>query len=45
LEKIPLKFTGDVLAPGWLSDGRVVSGAWPFRSALWRFRPVASEKE
>jgi Tol biopolymer transport system component len=42
LEKIPLKFTGDVLAPGWLSDGRVVSGAWPFRSALWRFHAISN---
>ncbi|HEV2423934.1 MAG TPA: protein kinase [Terriglobia bacterium] len=45
LEKIPLTFTGDVLAPGWLGDGRVLSGAWPFRSALWRFRPEANRSK
>lgn len=42
LEKIPLRFAGDVLAPGWLGDGRVLSAAWPLRSALWRFRPGAN---
>jgi hypothetical protein len=42
LERIPLRFTGDILAPGWLDDGRILSSAWPFRSTLWRFRPTAN---
>lgn len=41
LERIPLQFTGDVIAPGWLNDGRIFSSFWPLRSTLWRFHPVA----
>ncbi len=42
LERIPLNFTGDFLSPGWLDDGRILSSAWPLRSALWRFHPSTS---
>jgi eukaryotic-like serine/threonine-protein kinase len=42
LERIPLNFTGDLLSPGWLDDGRILSSGWPLRSTLWRFHPVAN---
>jgi len=45
IERIPLNFTGDVLGPGWLDDGRILSSAAPLRATLWRFHPVASRKE
>ena len=45
LERVPLRFTGDLLAPGWLDDGRVLSPGWPFRATLWRFRPAANGRK
>jgi hypothetical protein len=30
----------DMPAPAWTSDGRLVSLALPWKSAIWRFRPV-----
>jgi hypothetical protein len=39
LTRIPVDFTGDLLAPGWLPDGRVLSSASPLKLTLWRFRP------
>jgi len=41
LQKIPTNFTGDLLSPGWLGDGRILASGWPIRSALWRFHPTA----
>jgi hypothetical protein len=45
LAGIALSFTGDLLAPGWLDDGRILSSGWPLRATLWRFRPAASGKK
>jgi hypothetical protein len=45
LERIPMNFSGDLLAPGWQDDGHILSSAWPLRATLWRFRPAASEKK
>ena len=45
LDRIPVNIPGDPLAPGWLDDGRILSSAWPFKSALWRFHPVGSERK
>jgi serine/threonine-protein kinase len=44
-DRVPLNFTGDLLAPGWLEDGRILTSAWPLKSTLWRFRPAASGKK
>jgi hypothetical protein len=38
-------FACNLIAPGWLGDGRILSSGWPFKSTLWRFHPVASEKQ
>ncbi len=45
LARIPLDFTGDLLAPGWLPDGRVLSTAWPLKTTIWRFRPEKSNSQ
>jgi hypothetical protein len=45
LDRIPMNFTGDLLAPGWLDDGRVLTSGWPLKATLWRFRPAAIGKE
>jgi hypothetical protein len=45
LERIPINFTGDLLSPGWLDDGRVLTSGWPLKATLWRFHPAASGKE
>ncbi len=37
---IPLSFAGDVFAPSWLADGRIISAGLPTKASLWRFRPV-----
>jgi hypothetical protein len=39
LERIPVNFTGDLLAPGWQDDGRVLTSGWPLKISLWRFHP------
>jgi eukaryotic-like serine/threonine-protein kinase len=39
LTEIQLNFSGDLIAPGWLNDGRILSSGWPLRSTLWRFHP------
>jgi hypothetical protein len=38
LERIPVNFTGDILAPGWQDDGRVLTSGWPLKVSLWRFQ-------
>ena len=43
VDRIPLKFTGDVLAPDWLDDGRILAVGRPIKVTIWRFRPSASE--
>ncbi|HXH51072.1 MAG TPA: hypothetical protein VNM47_17165, partial [Terriglobia bacterium] len=40
LTEIPVDFTGDLISPAWLPDGRVLSSASPLKLTLWRFRPV-----
>jgi hypothetical protein len=44
LERIPLHFTGDILGPGWLDDGRVLASGWPLRDTLWRFSPESAKQ-
>ena len=44
LDRIPLNFDGDVLAPGWAGDGRIVSSGLPTKATLWRFHPAASDQ-
>jgi hypothetical protein len=44
LDRIPLDFDGDVMAPGWAGDGRIVSSGLPTKATLWRFRPAASDQ-
>ena len=39
LAEIPLNFSGDLIAPGWLDDGRILSSGWALRSTLWCFHP------
>ena len=38
LQKIPLPYEGDMPAPSWTADGKIVTIAYPLRAALWRFR-------
>jgi hypothetical protein len=33
----------DMPRPAWGADGRLVSLALPWKSALWRFRPVTAQ--
>jgi hypothetical protein len=42
VDLLPEALTTDMLAPGWDHEGRIVTIATFTRSALWRFRPVAS---
>ena len=44
LTRIPVDFTGDLLSPGWLPDGSILSSAWPLKVTLWRFRPVGGKE-
>jgi hypothetical protein len=45
VQRIPLNFTGDILQSGWANDGRVLSLAEPMQAHIWRFRPVAGERQ
>ena len=40
LERVPLTFEGDLISPGWTSDGRIISIGLPLHAGLWRFRPA-----
>ena len=35
---IPLPVTGDIMAPGWTPDGRIVSSSAGLTGLLWRYR-------
>ena len=41
MDRIPLSYEGDVMAPGWGPMGEVVATGTPLRSTIWRFRPAA----
>ena len=41
MDRIPLSYEGDVMAPAWDSTGEVVATGSPLRSTIWRFRPTA----
>jgi hypothetical protein len=41
MDRIPLNYEGDVMAPGWGSTNEVVATGSPLRSTMWRFRPAA----
>jgi len=45
LARVPLNFTGDLLVPAWLGDGRILTSGWPLKATLWRFHPAAGGKE
>jgi len=45
LGRVPVNFTGDLLAPAWLDDGRILTSGWPLKATLWRFHPAAGGKE
>jgi hypothetical protein len=45
LGRVPVNFTGDLLAPAWLDDGRILTSGWPLKATLWRFHPAASGRE
>jgi hypothetical protein len=45
LDRVPLNFTGDLLAPGWQDDGRVLTSGWPLKITLWRFHPTEAGKK
>ena len=38
--RVPLNYSGDIMTPGWASDGSVLATANPMRSHIWRFRPT-----
>ncbi len=40
LERIPVDYEGDILVPGWTTDGRIVANAAPLRSSIWRLKPA-----
>jgi hypothetical protein len=35
---VPLQFSGDPAAPGWTSDGRIVTVGLQYRMNVWRFK-------
>ncbi len=41
LEKIPVKYDGDLFMPGWTADGRIAVMGQAMRANLWRFRRSA----
>jgi hypothetical protein len=43
VDRIPLKYSGDVLGPEWLDDGRILAVGRPTKVTLWRFRPAEFE--
>ena len=45
LERIPVNFTGDLLAPGWQDNGRVLTSGWPLKIALWQFHSSAGTSD
>jgi tRNA A-37 threonylcarbamoyl transferase component Bud32 len=45
LGRVPLNFTGDLLVPAWLDDGRILTSGWPLKATLWRFHPAAGRGE
>ena len=45
ITRIPLNYTGDIMASAWSSDGRILATADPIRAHLWRFRPGAGENK
>jgi hypothetical protein len=42
VQKIPLNFTGDVDAAGWLDDGKILASGLPFSATMWRFHRTGS---
>ncbi len=38
LEKLPVHYTGDIFAPGWTKDGRILAAGLQMRSSIWRFQ-------
>lgn len=42
ISRIPLNFSGDVLAPGWLDNGRILAAGYTNTMAVWRFHPETS---
>jgi eukaryotic-like serine/threonine-protein kinase len=45
IERIPLNFAGDVFAPGWLPDGRIIAAGLPTNVTMWRFHPTAGNAQ
>jgi hypothetical protein len=41
IDRIPVSYEGDVMAPGWGPMGDVVATGIPLRATIWRFRPAA----
>lgn len=44
ISRVRLNFSGDVLAPGWLKDGRILATGNPSSMTLWRFHPTSSRE-
>ncbi len=44
VEKVPLTDTGDIFAPGWGRNGRIIASGSPFKSTMWRFRPLPAKR-
>ena len=42
VERLPAPYSGDIFAPGWTKDGRILAAGFPMRSSIWRFQ---KEKE
>jgi eukaryotic-like serine/threonine-protein kinase len=40
LTRVPLNYLGDIMTPGWASDGSILASAYPMRAHIWRFRPT-----
>ena len=36
-EHVPVQHSGDIFAPGWAPDGRILATGAPLKAALWRF--------
>ena len=38
---IPVSYSGDTIAGGWTSDGRIVAAGLPLKGQIWHFSRVA----
>jgi hypothetical protein len=40
VDKVPVRFEGDIDYPAWVDDGKIAALGRQVGGAIWRFRPV-----